>query len=337
MIADVSKAEITVGTQETATVVTNNSVKQRASKYLVGKDDLVNAATKRKNDKISFFKKMNIKTSKRQPKQNRHPYPKKKVDEKTGFLRDMENKNVKPTGKTYTKPFSYDAQNVINQALEPYKQQGAILQMNDLHTIVRQEVAPDGLLHGIDGIPKKINVNTYNEFYTKLTEAINAGNSNAQKFFDKYLKNLLTPDSMVVFDTNISIPGSRNPMKIAMSVEKLAAAQSNKNIVILRTNDGLKMVNAHQLKNLGYQIEKLVKGNISAVFQLNNNRLMVITEWDKNNHAIRLILERDERKGVNVIVSAYKGSREDVVKKLSRELYKPLYVDEKTASIINGL
>ena len=298
--------------------------KGRGNKYLIDKTKLTNAAAKR-NKHISKFSKGNA-------VQKAHKY--QKVDK--NFVRNVKNGTVSPIGKITQKETTINAQKSIDATITTYQEQGAIVYEGDLKTAIANEATEGGLLENV-AIPEKLNKDTWNTFYENLNKAIAAGNTKAKQFFDRHMSNILEPNKMVVFNERMNIPGLKPYSKTAMSAEKAIAAQSDKNIMVI-TDRGLTAVNSHSL-DLGGNINKLMKGAVSAVFERKDGRLFVVIEWDERNRPICAVLESDTKKGVNVVVTNYRIDRPNrILKELSREnLRKAFYVDQQSADIINAL
>ena len=267
------------------------------------------------------------------------------------FLQELQQRKLKEVGEVNKKEIDINAQEIqsqIDEVTSPYREKGSIITGEEMQEIVDNH--KNDLLKHVS-IPKKLNTNTWNTFYQDLKYAINKGDIGAKEFYDRYLSNMLKPDSMIVFDHPISIPGMNPEYKTAISIEKAFAVQSDKTIMTM-TEDGLKVVNAHQ-QDLGENIYKLLTGDVKAVFERydgGKTRYFVITDWVKNSKGeivpTACILETDEKKGVSVLVSNYSSRNQNTFvnellktnKETGENLYrKALYIDEESADIINKL
>ena len=267
------------------------------------------------------------------------------------FVQEMNKGEVKPVGSIRTKEIAttpQELQNDIDNIIRTYEEKGAIVYEEDLRNIINSEKGPGGLLEHVI-IPEKLNTNSWNIFYNNLKHAVLDGDVKAAQFYDRYISNMLKPDRMIVFDYPINIPGMNPNYKTAISIEKIIGAQSNRAILTL-TNDGLKVINAHK-EPVGKNIYQLLTGDVKSVFVRQEAggqlREFVILDWEENiPNAI--IIETDEAKGVNVIVTNYHPKNANgLFKELNKtaeingttkNLYrKALYIDEKSAGILNNL
>ena len=269
----------------------------------------------------------------------------------TSFVNKVKSREVNAFGKINKKEIDINAQEIqsqIDEVTSPYREKGSIITGEEMQKIVDNH--KNDLLKHVS-IPKKLNTNTWGTFYQDLKYAMNMGDKGAKEFYDRYLSNMLEPDSMIVFDHPINIPGMNPEYKIAISIEKAFAVQSDKTIMTM-TEDGLKVVNAHQ-QDLGENIYKLLTGDVKAVFERydgGKTRYFVITDWVKNSKGeivpTACILETDEKKGVSVLVSNYSPRNQNTFinellktdKETGKNIYRQaLYIDSESADIINKL
>ena len=268
------------------------------------------------------------------------------------FVQEMKQGQLEKVGEINKKDIGITAEELQEQVdgiVRTYQEKGAIVYEEDLRNIITSEKGPGGLLENVI-VPEKLNTNTWGTFYQDLKYAINKGDIGAKEFHDRYLSNMLEPDSMIVFDHHMNIPGMNPEYKTAMSIEKIIGAQSNKPILVL-TNDGLKVVNAHT-EPVARNIHKILTGDVKCVFERQEAgkqvRNFVVLDWNERNVPNAIILETDHAKGVNVIVTNYHPKNSNgFIKELnkvvetdgtSRNLYrKALYIDEESARILNNL
>ncbi|GEM_PF-5327188 len=270
------------------------------------------------------------------------------------FVEHLNKGELAPVGNITKKEIATPAEDIqkyVDDIINSYKEKGAIIYEEDLRKIIYNEKKAGGLLEKVV-VPKKLTDNqTWGNFYTNLKEAMRCGDKNAIEFYNQYLSKILEPSDMIVFK-EMNIPGMNPNYETAMSIEKAIAAQSDKRIIILDENYGLKVVNPHKEK-VGENIYKLITGDVKCVFERQEAggqlREFVVLNWNEKNIPNAIVLEVDNLKGVNVVVTNYEASSSNrIIKELnktvkdangvSRYAYRQaLYIDEESAKILKTL